>query len=677
MDKHKILKSTLLNIDSMYRNINPKNICTSDGKLLPSNPISLTQNSNIVKITYPNHGLSTGDAVVIQNVVGMSKILSNYIFLVNNFNYAIIVYTNINIDSNYKTYNPGNVLYANIDIVGSQTENNIINNIPFNNIPGYKNTLLYNDIPTLSINLAQSNINSLITNLSNLTSQSDINNYLLTNCLFVKLSENYINTQNSYYAINQVFKISYQHIGGIGLGYFNSNFPISSTNYQSNQIITYVDKNTFIFALNFKSYGTLTDGGNTIQVMKIINSMTGYPNADNYVINLKKSFNNVTKIELISSEFPYVDIIIKKNINDKLFWKHIEDGSIIYNVTVDEGFYTSSTLVAKLQEKMNLVPRITSTVIIPVYNHFDIMLETNIQKITFTPYNINKVPNGLSINLETINNLPYYILSIKQNNNFIQVGDTITITGATTVTYTNNTIYYSIPATYINNTFKVYSINPQTSTYNVIIGLQSDITEILTTTLSNGGGDTKIKTPTKVSFLFNTNNTMGEVIGFLNVGMPYSIIDYSKVITNTDSYINANNVNSAGNQLTYSSGFINLSGKFNYIIMYLNNIEYIYFNNNLNAGFAKIALNGNPGDILFNTYVPTPDNIYCKVYPISSLTDITVNFVYPDGSPINFRNINHSFTLKITEEHIENDTINLNSQSTTYIDEFKKVYTKA
>jgi hypothetical protein len=133
-------------------------------------------------------------------------------------------------------------------------------------------------------------------------------------------------------------------------------------------------------------------------------------------------------------------------------------------------------------------------------------------------------------------------------------------------------------------------------------------------------------------------------------------------------------MNAAGNMNTYSSGFINLSGRFNYIVMYLNNIEYVYFNNNMNAAFAKISLNGNPGDILFDTFVPTPDNIYCKVFPISTLTDITVNFMYPDGTPVNFRNINHSFTLRITEEHRENETINLNSQSISYVDEFKKVY---
>ena len=110
--------------------------------------------------------------------------------------------------------------------------------------------------------------------------------------------------------------------------------------------------------------------------------------------------------------------------------------------------------------------------------------------------------------------------------------------------------------------------------------------------------------------------------------------------------------------------------------MYLNNLEYIYFNNSLEAAFAKILLNGNPGDILFNTYVTAPENIYCSVFPISSLTDITIKFMYPDGTVPNFRNANHSMTLKITEEHVDNDMINLNSQNISYIDEYKKTYMK-
>ena len=103
-------------------------------------------------------------------------------------------------------------------------------------------------------------------------------------------------------------------------------------------------------------------------------------------------------------------------------------------------------------------------------------------------------------------------------------------------------------------------------------------------------------------------------------------------------------------------------GKYNYFLMYLNNIEYIYSNNNINkSAFAKILLNGNPGDILFNSFVEQPNNLYDKNFPIPSLSRFIISFLYPDGNNVLFRNINHSFTLKITEEKILNTNNYLNS----------------
>ena len=678
INERKISKSTLLNIDSMFRDLYPKNITTSDGKTLPQDPFTLYQGSNLVTINYPSHNLSTGNNIVIQNVHGYSKTLSNYFFLINNFNYVMILFNNNMINSNYTDYTKYNKLYANIDLVGTQTESNIINNIAFNTIPGYKNTLIFSDIPVQKYQIIISSITQLLNDILgiNFPSTDDMINYIELNCLFIKLPNDYINPSVKYYTINQVFKITYNHIGGIPLGYFNANFPISTTNYQSNyQITNVIDSNNFQITMNYVSYGNMNGGGKQVQIMKIINSITGYPDANYYVVNLKKSFNNVTKIDLVSTEISYVDIVIKKNINDKLYWKHIEDGDYLYSVQLEEGFYSTLSLDAKLETAMNLVPRITSTIEQPVYNNFKVTLETNLQKVTFMPYNIVKIPNKLTVKLETINSNTYYILNINIPQNFIQVNDIITISGSTNVTFTNsNSQIYSIDSTYINNTFKVYNVNIESQSFSVIIDNINNINTTLVTTVSNGGHNVTIKTQTSVSFYFNKSDTFGDILGFLHVGEPYSIIDYNTVITNKSSYINNSNLNSVGNTINYSSGFINLSGTYNYIIMKLNDIEYIYFNNNMNAAFAKIQLNGNPGDVIFNTYVSNPDNIYSKNFPIASLTAITVQFLYPDGSNVNFRNINHSFTLKITEEHNENDSINLNSNTISYIDEYKKTY---
>ena len=78
-------KTELLNIDSSYRNKIPKNIYKSNNDILPNNPISVSRNSNQITINYPNHNFSIGDNIIIQNVIGNYKILSNSLYFFNQF----------------------------------------------------------------------------------------------------------------------------------------------------------------------------------------------------------------------------------------------------------------------------------------------------------------------------------------------------------------------------------------------------------------------------------------------------------------------------------------------------------------------------------------------------------------------------------------------------------------
>ena len=77
--------------------------------------------------------------------------------------------------------------------------------------------------------------------------------------------------------------------------------------------------------------------------------------------------------------------------------------------------------------------------------------------------------------------------------------------------------------------------------------------------------------------------------------------------------------------LSVVNGFMNLNGGYNYILMYLNDIEYIYTNTNLDNAFAKILLSGNPGDILFNTFISQPLDLYSKTYYYGKSTRSTYN----------------------------------------------------
>jgi len=635
-------KITLLNIDSTYRSMYPKHIYKSNNKVLPNNPLYFTLNSNIIKINYPLHNLLQGDNIIIQNVSGIYKILSNPIYLINNFKYAMIYFENNLININYTQFTKD--LYINIEIYGNQTENNLIKNIPFNYLLGIKKVLIANDIAESTLNL--------LTNISTELFNSFNINLLNQHCLFFELPNIFVS--DSDYNINQIFKISYLHINGIKLGNINANYPINNFNYQNSYTINKINnENEFEILLNYYSFNTSNEGGDKIQIFKIINSILGYPYVDNYTIFLKKSFNNITNIELVSSEFPYIDILIKENINDKLYWKNIEDGDYIYKVIIPSGFYNATNLIDKLNSSINKVERINSN-IIKKYNNFDITLDISSHIISFKPYNLTKLPNSLSIKLITIDNDNYYVLNISHPNNIVDINDTIIISQSTNITLkdiVNINQILSIDASYINKTHTVYNKNLENQTYDIILGKKSQIKITIANTESSGGEDILIKSKTQVSFYFNKNDTFGDILGFKNVGDDYSITEFNSIITNQDNYIYSNNLDSVGNIIQYNNGFINLDGKYNYILMYINDIEYIYTNNNnIQPAFAKILLSGNPGDVLFNTFVQYPNNIYSKNFPISCLSYIDIKFLYPDGSRVNFRNINHSFTLKITEE---------------------------
>jgi hypothetical protein len=492
-----IKKSSLVNIDSSYRTIYPKNICYSDCKTLSLDPLSFIKGSNIVNIYYPNHNFVSGDNITIQNVEGISKTIINSVYLFDNFKYAMFVFESNDIELDY--INNVNKLYCNIEIVGEQQEQNLIENLPFNTLIGVKHLLLRSDISPLNLKniMIPSMYNILYTILlpkSNITqntiiTEAEITKLINKKCIFIELPIDFNCNRKTYIQINQVLKVSYLYVGGIHLGYLNANYPINNYNYQSSyEIYDVIDSNNFSIITNFKSYGTINGGGNNIIITKILNTLVGYPNADEYVIDLKKNFNNVTNIELVSTEFPYVDMVIKKDVNDKIYWRNIEDGTHIYSITLDEGFYSSETLLKQITYKMNNLPRINNSIINKQYNIFDIEIESNIQKITFKPYNLSLLPNSLYVTEQRIDSENYYVLTVIHLNNFVEIGDTITISNSNDVNVIDTVIKNGtqidntdqnlviINSSYINKDHIIYNINLKKSTYDIILGKTSNIT---------------------------------------------------------------------------------------------------------------------------------------------------------------------------------------------------------
>ena len=623
-------KTKLLNIDSFYRNKIPKNIYKSENIFLSNNPIQTTKNSNIISIYYPNHNFTINDNIIIQNVEGSTRTLINCLYFFVNYSYVFIQYNNHNIPLNYLDH------IDNYKISIKLLNNNNITtygNIPINAIIGIHNIYLPSLIDKLYPILPE------ILSVFNVSNVSELDN----NIILIELPFSYTQNSELYYVSSDVFKFNILNIGGIPLEYINADYPI---NYQRNQgyhqIINITNDYIYIQTSIISSYA-INGGGDKIQIMLITNTTPGYPNANNYTIHLQHSFNNVVRIELLSTEIPFIDLLIKSSgskKNNKLYWKHYDDGNYIYQMEIPEGNYDSANLISKITSIINTIPRIGSTSASPIYNIFDINLNTFTQEIKFFPYKNNNLPNSLSASLSIINNIKYVKITVFHPANLVEVADTILISGALKV----GTI---IDATLINTIQTIYEINITEQTYSFLIAPLNQITNATNIDLTgNGGPSTIIKTRAKVSFLFNYQDTLGNILGFKNVGFTNAITPYNTIVSNFDSYIQSTNLNEVGN-IDLSNKILNLTGSDFYILMYINNFECIINNSNQPIAFAKIILSGSPGDILFNTFINYPLEFD---FPVITLNQLTITFKYPDGSFVDFRNIDHSFTLRIMEE---------------------------
>ena len=219
-----------------------------------------------------------------------------------------------------------------------------------------------------------------------------------------------------------------------------------------------------------------------------------------------------------------------------------------------------------------------------------------------------------------------------------------------------------ITSNMINTTFTVYSVNSMTQTYSVLIPYNPQSTTINLT--GNGGPAVNIRTPTYTSFIFTYPDTMGTILGFKNAGSPNAITPFSAVITNFNDYILPTPYNEVGNPNTINN-LLNLSGDYYYMLLYINDYEGIQTNTSLTNPFSKILMMGISGDVMFNTFVNSPLEFDI---PISSVDEFNISFVFPNGSLPDFRNFEHSFTLRITERISQPDDTQLDSNKVTYTD---------
>ena len=316
----KDIHTTIYNIDSAYRNKYTKNILDNNIYNLKNNALTFTLNSLTVKINIPNHNLKAKDRIILENVKGYKKILSNNIFLINNFNYGLIKLENHKLTS----YN----IIQKINIIPLNNLQRYYGNIPSNSIIGLKTIILSSsiDIP-----------NEIYDNL-NITIDDLIKDYIFIELPFNYLPQIIINENiifSDFYTISDIFNFEIMNLSGVPLTYLNANYPINYERYIGFHEIEHVDLNNIYIDLKMYSNNNLSGGGDQMVLAKIIKNIEGFIDSNEYTIHLKKSFTNVTRISLVSTEFFFIDNLIK-NSNNKLYWQHYDYSNYIYKISIKE-----------------------------------------------------------------------------------------------------------------------------------------------------------------------------------------------------------------------------------------------------------------------------------------------------------------------------------------------------
>ena len=649
-------KTSYINIDSRFRNINPQNVIEMLHNYLPSNPISTFKDEFRIRVLINENSFNVGDKIVLQNIIKTPIILNNAIYLINNYNYYMVNMNNHNIKYSYTIVDNYKVNVDNYESL--LLDDRLIGNIPINSLLGLHSINIYNNDESFLPNVIK---NIILTELNISTTQ------LTENYFFIKLPFNYVNVNQTnsttiypaFNNVNKIFSFTFNNIGCINLYYLNANYPINNTQYQAYHEITLVSDTFIEFNASAIGYYNETNGGTNVIIGKVISLIEGYPNINNYTINLKKSFTDVYSIELVSTEFPYVNNNIT-NLHNKLYWKYLEDGDYVYKIEIDPGFYYLDSLVNILKTKMNSIERIYSTTNNIIYTEFDIKYDNNSNSIEFFSYKTDLNPYSLSLEQDLSLGSQVLKLIIRQKGNYVAIGDTITISNADDIG--------DISSTLINKTHIIYSINVEASTYTVIL-----ITNQFLQTINlsgDGGAKTTIRTPVLTSFLFNYSDTIGTLLGFKYVGASTSITPYAHINSNMKEYIYPTIYNSVGER-TISNNYFNFQEMNYYILMYLNDYENVFTINNFNNAFAKILMKGNQGDILYNTYVRHSPLIFD--IPLKTLNELKISYLYPDGSSPDFRNLEHSFTLKVVERLSKPTRTGLNSMKMNYLDTLKEL----
>jgi hypothetical protein len=441
---------------------------------------------------------------------------------------------------------------------------------------------------------------NLINKKHNVLFSTTINNRL--NTIFINID---IPPTNNTLSGTKNLTITLLNIGGIPINLINANYPLTDDRLQGFQDILAVSKDYVSIRVNYTATNSIISGGNNIVVSHIINQLSSFPTPDYYELILKKNFRRVAELKVISSEIPFTTKNVTKN-NNTFYWKNVTDGSYVNSVIIPDGLYTSTSLLELLVSLTNKVVVNNSS---NKYHYFTFTI-TNLTYTLFTNVVTTLYqPLATDAVISTSEALTKYMY-INFDYHNLRDGDTIVIKNALS--------FNGIPSEVINSTYTVIVVNQN----QIKVTLPNYNQDPNTVQINNSGGNTvQIIIPINCRLIasdFNILNTIGlkESINYAT-----SFKSYKPILTCLFPHI-----------------------ELRCILPNVNNENYNFIDSE--PILTKIRMKGNIGEFIYDKH-SNMSLIFNP--PINDLSTITFQFVYPDGSTVDFNNVEHSFTLQITE----------------------------
>lgn len=225
------------------------------------------------------------------------------------------------------------------------------------------------------------------------------------------------------------------------------------------------------------------------------------------------------------------------------------------------------------------------------------------------------------------------VLRVGYPNHQLRAGDEIRITNSGTIN--------QVPPNAINRKHIIARIIDDDH-YEIILELYTPIPLAKSINQSNA---ISIFYPESFRMFFNFNDTLGNLLSFQKVGQPIAITPYNFVIKNTNPYSIDYNFNSLGTEFDQPLKKLDMTGN-DYFYISIPQLGYYRNTDPVQDVFAKLYWTENPGNIAFNSFVPSTGT-YDP--PISELSIINVSILHPNGKPVEFNQLNHSFDIEIVE----------------------------